>query len=71
MASSSHSSTIPLDNKNAEYTIKTFAELQDMIVKSSTTKEVEMYLTLLSLYQSYKYQEIDFFDFLCFSEKDI
>ena len=60
---------VPWNNNNAEHAIKAFARVRDVIGGSSSKKGVDEYLTLLSIAQTCKYQEIDFLDFLRSGEK--
>jgi predicted RecB family nuclease len=62
---------VPWNNNNAEHAIKAFAGLRDVIAGSSTVRGIDEYLTLLSVCQTCKYQNIDFLDFLRTGEKDI
>lgn len=62
---------VPWNNNNAEHAIKTFARLRRIIAGSSTVRGLADYLVLLSIYQTCKYMDVDFLDFLCSGEKDI
>ena len=62
---------VPWNNNNAEHAVKAFARLRDVISGSSTKKGVDEYLTLLSVSETCRYQEIDFLDFLRSGETDV
>jgi predicted RecB family nuclease len=62
---------VPWNNNNAEYAIKAFARLRDVISGLSTKKGIEEYLVLLSIFKTCEYQGLDFLDFLRSGEKDI
>jgi predicted RecB family nuclease len=62
---------VPWNNNNAEHAIKAFARLRDVIAGSASKKGVDEYLTLLSVAQTCKYQELDFLEFLRSREVDI
>ena len=62
---------VPWNNNNAEHAIKSFADLRDVIGGRTTARGILDYLTLLSIYQTCAYREVDFFDFLRSGEKNI
>ena len=62
---------VPWNNNNAEHAIKAFARLRDVIGGCSTEPSIREYLVLLSIYQTCKYQNVDFLDFLRSGETDI
>ncbi|NCC62464.1 MAG: hypothetical protein EOM12_16345 [Verrucomicrobiae bacterium] len=62
---------IPWNNNNAEHSIKPFAKWRKKISKSLTKKNIEHHLILLSILQTCKYQELNFFEFLKSGEKSI
>ena len=62
---------VPWNNNNAEHAVKAFARLRDVIAGSSTKKGVEEYLTLLTVSETCRYQEVDFLDFLRSGETDV
>lgn len=62
---------IPWNNNNAEHSIKPFAKWRKKISKSLTKKNIEHHLILLSILQTCKYQEINFFEFLKSEKKSI
>lgn len=62
---------IPWNNNNAEHSIKPFAKWRKKISKSLTKKNIEHHLILLSILQTCKYQEVNFFEFLKSGNKSI
>jgi len=62
---------VPWNNNNAEHAIKSFADLRDVIGGRTTARGILDYLTLLSIYQTCAYREIDFLGFLRSGEKRI
>jgi predicted RecB family nuclease len=62
---------IPWNNNNAEHSIKPFAKWRKKISKSLTKKNIEHHLILLSMLQTCKYQEVNFFEFLKSGKKSI
>jgi predicted RecB family nuclease len=62
---------IPWNNNNAEHSIKPFAKWRKKISKSLTKKNIEHHLILLSILQTCKYQEVNFFEFLKSGKKSI
>jgi hypothetical protein len=62
---------IPWNNNNAEHAIKAFASLRRVIEGKSTEKGLRDYLILLSVCETCKYKNVDFFDFLRSGSKDI
>ncbi len=63
--------SIPWHNNNAEHAIKAFSKLRDITRGSFTEKSVRNILILLSICQTCKYSDLDFFEFLRNGEKDI
>lgn len=59
---------IPWNNNNAEHAIKAFASYRNIVGGRFTENGVKRYLLLLSVYQTCKYKNISFLEFL-FSEK--
>ncbi|MBW1744572.1 MAG: transposase [Deltaproteobacteria bacterium] len=62
---------IPWNNNNAENAIKPFAKYRRLVKGRITEPGVKDYLVLLSMYQTCKYRNISFFDFLLSKEQDI
>jgi predicted RecB family nuclease len=62
---------IPWHNNNAEHAIKAFAKLRDISRGSFTERTVKNSLILLSICQTCKYSDLDFFEFLRAGETDI
>jgi hypothetical protein len=62
---------IPWNNNNAEYAIKAFARLRNVIGGTSSDKGIQEYLTLLSISTTCKFKGVSFLDFLRSGEKDI
>jgi len=62
---------VPWNNNNAEHAVKAFARVRNVVGGSSTEKDLEEYLTLLSICETCKYMGVDFLDFLRSGEKDI
>ena len=62
---------IPWNNNNAEHAIKAFARLRDVIAGAFSKKDVDEYLTLLSVAETCEYQGLDFLTFLVSGETDI
>lgn len=62
---------VPWNNNNAEYAIKAFARLRNVIGGTSSDKGIQEYLTLLSIYETCKYKRSSFLGFLRSGEKDI
>ena len=62
---------IPWHNNNAEHAIKAFAKLRDISRGSFTERTVKNSLILLSICQTCKYSDLDFFEFLRTGENDI
>ena len=56
--------SVSWNNNNAEHAIKAFARLRRVIRSSSTAKTIQEFLVLLSLSETCKYKQVDFFDFL-------
>jgi transposase len=55
---------VPWNNNNAEHAIKAFADLRTVIDGPTTERGIRDYLTLFSIYQTYVYRGIEFFEFL-------
>jgi Transposase IS66 family len=55
---------VPWNNNNAEHAIKSFAALRQVINGPTTERGIHDYLILLSIYQTFVYRGIDFFEFL-------
>jgi Transposase IS66 family len=62
---------VPWNNNNAEYAIKEFADYRQFIDGRYNEKGIKEYLTLLSVYKTCEYKNIDFLKFLRSEEKDI
>ena len=62
---------IPWNNNNAEYSCKNFANSRKQLKGKATEKGLEAHLILLSIYQTCKYKEISFLDFLLSKERDL
>ena len=62
---------VPWNNNNAEYAIKSFAQLRERGNNRFTEKSINDYLILLSIQQTCKYRGIDFLDFLKSEEMNI
>jgi Transposase IS66 family len=62
---------VPWNNNNAEYGIKAFALLRNIIGGTSSAKGIREYLVLLSVCETCKYKGASFLDFLRSGEKDI
>jgi len=62
---------VPWNNNNAEHAIKALAALRSVINGTTTERGIRDYLSLLSIYQTCVYREIDFFGFLRSGEKKI
>ena len=55
---------VPWNNNNAEHAIKAFALLRRVIEGKTTEKGLRDFLILLSICETCKYKNVDFFDFL-------
>ena len=62
---------VPWNNNNAEYAVKAFAKLRDIVRGSFTPNTIQKQLVLLSVCQTCKYMGVDFLDFLRSRGKDI
>ena len=62
---------IPWNNNNAESAIKPFAKYRRLVSGRITESGLADYLVLLSVYQTCKYKEIGFLDFLLSRKRDI
>jgi hypothetical protein len=62
---------IPWNNNNAETAVKPFAKYRRLINGRVTESGLKDYLVLLSIYQTCRYREIKFFDFLLAKTRDI
>jgi Transposase IS66 family len=62
---------VPWNNNNAEHAVKAFASLRRVIDGSTTEEGLRDYLILLSLCETCKYKNVDFFHFLRSGSKDI
>lgn len=61
----------PWNNNNAEHAIKHFAVYRRMVDGLFTEKGINEYLLLLSIYQTCRYKNINFLQFLLSRKKDI
>ena len=62
---------VPWNNNNAEHAVKSFAALRKVIGGSTNERGIRDYLILLSICQTCKYSNLDFFEFLRSGEIDI
>jgi hypothetical protein len=62
---------IPWNNNNAEHAIKYFAKYRRLVNGRVTETGLTAYLKLLSLYETCRYQEIGFLEFLVSKEKEM
>jgi len=62
---------IPWNNNNAEHAIKHFAKYRRLVNGRMRTTGLKNYLVLLSLYETCRYKEIGFFNFLVSKERNI
>jgi predicted RecB family nuclease len=62
---------VPWNNNNAEHAIKPFAKYRRLVNGRVTENGLKVYLVLLSIYQTCKYKEIPFLDFMLSGERDI
>jgi len=62
---------IPWHNNNAEHAIKAFSKLRDITRGSFTERSIEKEMILLSICQTCKYSNLDFFEFLRSGERNI
>jgi hypothetical protein len=62
---------VPWNNNNAEHAIKPFAKYRRLTNGRVTEPGLRNYLILMSIYQTCKYKEIPFLDFLLSRKRDI
>jgi hypothetical protein len=62
---------VPWNNNNAEHAVKYFAKYRRLTNGRVTESGLKDYLVLLSIYQTCKYREIKFLDFLLAKTRDI
>jgi predicted RecB family nuclease len=62
---------VPWNNNNAEHAIKAFARLRKGIDGFSSEKGIQEYLILMSIYETCRFQEVEFLDFLLSRKGDI
>jgi predicted RecB family nuclease len=62
---------VPWNNNNAEHAIKAFAMLRPVIEGTTTEKGIHEYLVLLSVFETCKFKNVNFLDFLRSGMKDI
>src|SRR5512138_2287268 len=62
---------VPWNNNNAEHAVKYFAKYRRLTNGRVTEAGVQNYLVLLSAYQTCRYKEIRFLDFLLSKARDI
>jgi predicted RecB family nuclease len=62
---------VPWNNNNAEHAIKHFAVYRNITNGCFSETGIRRYLTLLSIYQTCKYKEVNFLQFLLSKSKDI
>ncbi|RKE26099.1 transposase IS66 family protein [Paraburkholderia sp. BL23I1N1] len=62
---------VPWNNNNAEHAIKPFAKYRRITNGKVTEPGLRSYLVLMSLYQTCKYKEIPFLDFMLSKARDI
>ena len=62
---------IPWNNNNAEHAIKYLAKYRRLVNGRVSTKGLKDYLELLSVYETCRYKEVGFLDFLVSQERDI
>jgi Transposase IS66 family len=62
---------VPWHNNNAEHAIRAFSRLRDITRGSFTERSVKNDMILLSICQTCKYSNLDFFEFLRSGENDI
>ncbi|WP_036048529.1 IS66 family transposase [Bradyrhizobium sp. Tv2a-2] len=62
---------VPWHNNNAEHAIKAFSKLRDITRGSFTERSVKNDMILLSICQTCKYSNLEFFDFLRSGQTDI
>ncbi len=59
------------NNNNAEHTVKGFSTYRKTAIAGFTEKGIKEYLTLLSIYETCQYKNIDFLKFLLSGETDL
>ena len=62
---------VPWNNNNAEHAVKHFAKYRRLTNGRITESGLKDYLVLLSIYQTCKYKEISFLDFLLSKSRDL
>jgi predicted RecB family nuclease len=62
---------VPWNNNNAEHAIKAFAMLRHVIEGTTTEKGIHEYLVLLSVFETCKFKNVNFLDFLRSGSKNI
>ena len=62
---------LPWHNNNAEHAIKAFSKLRDITRGSFTERSIKNDMVLLSICQTCKYSNLDFFEFLRSGATDI
>jgi hypothetical protein len=62
---------VPWNNNNAEHAVKYFAKYRRLTNGRVTESGLQNYLVLLSIYQTCRYKEIRFLDFLLSKARDI
>lgn len=62
---------VPWHNNNAEHAIRAFSKLRDITRGSFTERSIETEMILLSICQTCKYSNLDFFEFVRSGETDI
>jgi hypothetical protein len=62
---------VPWNNNNAEHAIKHFATYRRIVDGMFTENGINQYLTLLSIYQTCKYKNINFLQFLLSKKKNL
>jgi hypothetical protein len=62
---------VPWNNNNAEHAVKVFAKYRRLTNGRVTESGLKDYLVLLSIYQTCRYREIKFLDFLLAKTRDI
>lgn len=62
---------VPWNNNNAEHAIKAFAKLRHVIEGKTTEKGIHEYLVLLSVFETCKFKNVNFLDFLRSDSKNI
>jgi hypothetical protein len=62
---------VPWNNNNAEHAIKPFAKYRRLVNGQVTENGLRSYLVLLSIYQTCKYKEIPFLDFMLSKKRNL